>query len=239
MLVAAPVAAWGGGRSANAQLLEASTTPPDAPAFDATEFDQRAFERQDIIPFDIAALPLQQALLAYSRTSGVQVAYDTALGENVTSSPVRGAMPRARALDMLLSETDLAARYVNGGALTLVSLSARRDTAVLPLDTLRVDGAVTLGAPQDFASYANLVQRALVQALQRSRETSQGDYQVSVVVWLGNDGDVLNPAVRATSGDASLDARIARVLARVTLTNPPPDSLPQPLNFGFRVRAPL
>ncbi|MGE8250780.1 MAG: STN domain-containing protein, partial [Stenotrophomonas bentonitica] len=57
--------------------------------------------------FDIPAQPLADALRAYMRQSGVQVAYPAALAEGVISSPVTGQMDAPAALLRLLQGSGL------------------------------------------------------------------------------------------------------------------------------------
>ena len=63
--------------------------------------------RDEVATFDIPAMEMSAALLAFSKVSGVDVYFDGALSNGTTSPAVKGDMPPAEALDRLLSGTGL------------------------------------------------------------------------------------------------------------------------------------
>ncbi|MER2178573.1 MAG: STN domain-containing protein, partial [Stenotrophomonas maltophilia] len=91
--------------------------------------------------FDIPAQPLSDALRAYMRQSGVQVAYPAALAEGVISSPVTGQMDAPAALLRLLQGSGLSMRQVGPDAVTLERAAvAASDDGLIVTDALSVAG---------------------------------------------------------------------------------------------------
>lgn len=218
-----------------ALVFGALPAPARAQSASAPETEQPKIE------FDIPAQPLPGALLAFSRASGVQVLYDSDLGSNqgapLTSHAVAGLMTRDEALATLVEGLDLTPRYALPGAITLASLADRHTAVMVPLEKLEVEAGIVVGADQGFAAYARSAQNAFVQALQLNRRTARSQYNVAVSIWLSKDGAVERPLLRSSTGDEDLDRAIAEALSKVVLREAPPVDLPQPLNFGFHVRA--
>lgn len=91
--------------------------------------------------FDIPAQPLADALRAYMRQSGVQVAYPAALANGITSNPVNAELDAQSALAQLLLGSGLAPRTVGAGAITLERApQATRTDGVTVTQPLRVAG---------------------------------------------------------------------------------------------------
>jgi len=91
--------------------------------------------------FDIPAQSLADALRAYMRQSGVQVAYPAALANGITSNPVNAELDAQSALAQLLLGSGLAPRTVGAGAITLERApQATRTDGVTVTQPLRVAG---------------------------------------------------------------------------------------------------
>ena len=90
--------------------------------------------------FDIAAQPLAQALTAFGRQSGTQIAVDTASVAGKTSGAVRGTMTVEQALRQLLAGTGLSFHFTSANAVT-VSALADLGTGALQIDPVQVQGA--------------------------------------------------------------------------------------------------
>lgn len=90
--------------------------------------------------FDIPAQPLAQALTAFGRQSGMQIAVDTASVAGKTSAGVNGTMTADQALRQLLAGSGLTYQFTSGNAVTVTGAApapAAGSTAV-QLDPVRV-----------------------------------------------------------------------------------------------------
>ncbi len=107
--------------------------------------------------FVIPAGPLDQALTAFGRQSGLLVSVDATLTEGVETGGVRGDMSNAEALRALLADTGLIARFRSADTVTVEHLPGNRENAALealvvtaelqsahgPVDGYRADRAAT------------------------------------------------------------------------------------------------
>lgn len=80
--------------------------------------------------FNIAAQNLNDALLAFAQQTGIQIFYDTAQVENLTSTAVTGTMTAAEALAKLLDGNDVKFSFTDDSSVTLV---AGDDTVMDPV----------------------------------------------------------------------------------------------------------
>ncbi|MFC6841137.1 TonB family protein [Xanthomonas theicola] len=94
------------------------------------------------------------------------------------------------------------------------------------------------GGGGPFASYAASVQRAVQQLLQRDERTRKGRYSATVAVWLNPDGSIGRLQILSSAGKPELDAAIVRALQDQPLPQPPPASLPQPIQLRIGALAP-
>ena len=90
--------------------------------------------------FDIPDQPLDDALRAYMRQSGVQVVYPSTLAKGVISQPVSGTLSADEALARLLRGSGLSVRRVSVDAVTLEVAAAGQTGGVIVTDTLSVAG---------------------------------------------------------------------------------------------------
>ncbi|WP_196367977.1 STN domain-containing protein, partial [Achromobacter xylosoxidans] len=115
--------------------LGLSMLPPAALA------QQRAAETA-LIPFDIAAQPLDAALAAYTQATGMAVLVTSRVTAGRQGAAVRGRLAPREALRQLLAGTGLQARYTSASAFTLVEAAAPAAAARPPAAGARA-GAVT------------------------------------------------------------------------------------------------
>ena len=90
--------------------------------------------------FDIAAQPLAQALTAFGRQSGTQIAVDTASVTGKTSGGINGAMTSEQALRQLLAGTGLTFHFTSANAVTVSGVPGA-GSSVLQIDPVQVQGA--------------------------------------------------------------------------------------------------
>jgi len=95
------------------------------------------------VALDIPAQPLGSALAAYSRATGVDIAYGAAL-PNIRSSRVLGRMSSDEGLSRLLAGTGLTYRATGAGTVRLEPAPQASD-GVIQLGAVRVEGAAGAG----------------------------------------------------------------------------------------------
>lgn len=93
------------------------------------------------VTFDIPSQPLAQALTAFGRQSGLQVAFDPGASAGKTSVAVSGAMTSEQALRTLLGGSGLNYQFTSAGAVTVSGGGAASTTGAMTLDPVRVQGA--------------------------------------------------------------------------------------------------
>lgn len=218
-------------------LLPGPTTVRAAPPADA------ARPAQKVYLFNIPAQPLPQALLAYGGVVGNQIIYDSRLAQNLTSSPVVGLFTADVALRLLLDGTglsilptgsqDVYLEKPGDPAVAADGSTGDGSAGVLVLDTLYVD--VPPGAEQqpDFTAYGALVGGEIRRALHRNPATTYRLYDVRIELWVDEWGRVNRPTLVKSSGDARLDLAILRAIENVTLAEPPPKGMPQPVRAAI------
>ncbi|MBS4046677.1 MAG: TonB-dependent receptor [Alphaproteobacteria bacterium] len=132
--------------------------------------------------FDIAALPLSDALALFGRQANVQILAHGDLVRGLRSSPVKGAMTTEVALRQLLAGTGLLYRIGADGAITLQAGGATTSSATV-LSHITVEGRMTddrFGAA-DRASSLTVTQTDLERrAPSNIREVFAGEAGVSV-----------------------------------------------------------
>lgn len=93
--------------------------------------------------FNIPAQPLDSALSAFGRATGIQIIYDSAITAALRSSPVRGSFTPSEALSRLLAPTGLAPRFTGPRTATLQRNPAMQSRAqaggTINLDTIVVE----------------------------------------------------------------------------------------------------
>jgi outer membrane biosynthesis protein TonB len=87
------------------------------------------------------------------------------------------------------------------------------------------------GGGSRFGYYAGLIQSQIQAALQRDEKTRYGRYGLMVRVWLGPSGQVTRASLVGSTGNATLDGAIARVLGSLAIGEAPPQDMPQPVNL--------
>lgn len=94
--------------------------------------------------FDIPAQPLSQALMAFGRQSGMQIAVDSSAVAGKTSVPVAGSMTADQALRQLLSGSGLTYQFTSANAVTVAGApAAGLGSSTLVLDPVRVQAVPT------------------------------------------------------------------------------------------------
>jgi hypothetical protein len=184
--------------------------------------------------FEVAAQPLDQALAAFSVSTGLQMLYDSSLAAGRRSSPVSGAMRSREALALMLAGTGLTARFTSAGAVVIYAGS----TSAVTLNPITATAAPVIGrsrANAEAQAYAETVQRQTIEALRQDAQLSGDDYALSVRLWVADDGAAHRVEVLKGSGEPGRDADFLAFASRLRFPIPPPD-LQQPMRIEFRVR---
>lgn len=184
--------------------------------------------------FDVAAQPLDQALAAFSVSTGLQMLYDSSLAAGRQSSPVSGAMEAREALALMLAGTGLTARFTSAGAVVIYAGSVSAVT-LNPITATAAPIVGRAGANTEARAYAEAVQRQTIEALRQDAVLSGGDYALSVRLWVNDNGAARRVEILNGSGEAERDADFVALSSTLRFPAPPRD-LPQPMRIEFRVR---
>jgi len=83
-----------------------------------------------------------------------------------------------------------------------------------------------------FAWYTSLLKDTILDSLSENERVRRGSYQVTVRVWLSNDGKVERIKLASTSGSRDLDSAIEQALTKVAkVREAPPLEMPQPVTL--------
>lgn len=135
---------WSQGVSTSVLVALSLITPADAQGPGQTG-QQGTARSTSAIVFDIPAQPLDSALSAFGRATGVQLLYDSAITATRRSAPVRGAFSPPEALSRMLASTGLSPRFTGPRTATLQLNQAVQSRAQVPegaieLDPITVEG---------------------------------------------------------------------------------------------------
>jgi hypothetical protein len=167
------------------------------------------------IEFDIQAQPLDTALEAYMRVTGLQVLYRSALTTARVSTRVVGQLTPSRALETLLTGTGLGARFTVEGAFTIVAkpipqVAARR-----------------LG----YESFLGNAQDRILLSLCRNPITRPGGYRAALQFSVGASGIIDDASLLDSTGDPTRDRLITDALRGLALGQAVPENMPQPVTM--------
>lgn len=179
------------------------------------------------ISIDIPALPLAEALEAYSVAVGREVVYNGKLAIGQESAAVHGIYTPEAALQRLLEGSGLSPRYMAADAFVLVPTPT--DKPRLPVNT---------ASSADVARYYGLIQAGLRRIFCADSRTQPGNYRVAVSFWIEFDGRVSRTELLGTSGKSDVDARIAWAFRSFSIGVPPPEGFAQPVTLLVTPQAP-
>ena len=193
------------------------------------------------ILFSIPAQPLASALQFYGQAAGVQVLYESRSAAGRKSTALEGLYAPREALALLLTGTDLKARYSRPDAVTLAPDDPEGPRgqsllsgATLSLGTLHVHG--NLGAAPPISEYSEQVRRDIQNALQNNAQTRVGNYRAALNVWINTARMVERVDIANSSGDPARDAALISTLRGVTIGSTAPPNAVRPVRVGVAVR---
>lgn len=213
----APGAAWA---FACWLALGLSVLPPAA-------WGQARSAEPGLIPFDIAAQPLDAALAAYTEATGLAVLVTSRLTADRRAAAVRGRLAPQEALRQLLAGTGLQARFTSASAFTLIESARATDAAPAP---------AAVSNPAALSRYAGVLQNTVTRALCHWSGAPFGRYRASVQLWIGRNGVVRQARLVSGTGDARRDEALAGVLSGLVMDAPPPADLSQPVTLVLSPR---
>lgn len=114
-------------------------------------------QAETVMSFDIPAQPLDSALIAFSKTAGVQVLVSGELTRGVASPGARGRLTPRNAIAALLAETGLTYRYADANTVTLMPAARTGDSGEIRLAPVTVFGAKTATTLEDVTSSVGIV----------------------------------------------------------------------------------
>lgn len=95
--------------------------------------------------FDIPPQPLSQALVRFSKDTGLQLFYGASIARGINSPGVQGTLSRSAALTRLLAGSGLTYRFNNANTVTIQkpgdAVAGAAPAGSIPLDTIDVQGA--------------------------------------------------------------------------------------------------
>lgn len=174
----------------------------------------------DVIRFDITAMPVIQALDQYSAVTGREVFYDGALASGRRSNSVQGVLAPDVALRALLAGTGLTAKPTGENSFTLKSGPPQRVNTTA------------------FQSYFADVQTKVSHALCARVETRPADHDRLVRIWVAPSG-AIEQAQLVNLADAQVMSRdLGEVALRGLSVGAPPADMPQPVVIAILAGAP-
>lgn len=180
--------------------------------------------------FDIPEQPLDAALEAYMRATGLQGFYKSISTTSFRSSAVKGWLSPREALDALLTGTNLTVRYPIDGAFTIVA----------PPDEHGV--AVQASPPGrriiDYNAFLGVVQDRIMVSLCQYPTTRPGPYRAALQFSIGSTGVINDALLLDTTGDALRDRAITKALRGLIVGDAPPPAMPQPITMLVKPRRP-
>jgi TonB family protein len=89
-----------------------------------------------------------------------------------------------------------------------------------------------------YGHFLGVVQAGLLDTLCRNAQTRPGPYEIAVRFTVGSSGEVLLTSLVSSTGDRERDAQIVAAMERLTLSEPPPTQLAQPITMVIAPRPP-
>ncbi len=179
-----------------------------------------------LFDFNLPAQPLNSALNQYAIITGRPALFHSEMVNGRISSPVRGVYTPETALQILLQDTGLAVEKVANGPDDVFVLRV-----VSPVIPRRVD------KPLDFA-YGSLVQVGIWQAVCGILTGLPHDFRLLISVRVDMRGNIEQPRLITTTGDAARDDRLLKALRTLHIGRPPSTDMAQPLTMIILPRIP-
>ena len=177
------------------------------------------------LQFAIRPQGLEPALALFSEMTGYSILIGGDLVAGLNSKGVTGEMLPRHALERLLQDTGLTARFVSRQSFTLAPVSVTAPSAVDENSNARKSPEHT-PINQDF-SFA--LQRAMTRVLCHLHPNAFGRYRLGLQLWLAPGGTIIDVRLLTSSGAAQRDHDVAERLLGLDIGAPLPVGMAQPL----------
>jgi hypothetical protein len=181
------------------------------------------------LSFTIPAQPLEDALIAYAKATGVEVFVDHALVVGRRSGPIQGVYSFEAALQQMLTGTSLDIRRAAPRAYTLVAMSLHEPPP---------DRAPSWSADRTRSPFFTALQASVKQTLCAQPEIVPGQYRAALAIWTDPVGRVVEARLLGASVDVQAARRLLDGIKGVSVGQPPPAGLEQPVTFVILPRRP-
>jgi hypothetical protein len=179
-----------------------------------------------LIRFDMPEQPLETALVTFGGLTGYSVLVASNLAAGRKAAAVYGEFEAREALQKLLVNTGLVARYSGSNAFTL-ALDNDTVTATQGNPDKAVANRVSLGK----GSYAMILQSSLTRILCQAQPDAFGRYRVAFQMWINSDGLVTDTRLLESTGLKERDALLQKALRHSAMDAAPPTNLAQPISI--------
>lgn len=212
----------------------------------AAASDDNAAGSAPKLTFQIPEQPLVMALQAYSAISGVHVLYESGAELGLRSAAIDGEFTREAALQSLLGDSNLVARYARSDSVALVNPAAIAidepppsidGVTEMALDTLHLTTPRAGPDRNALTDYIGVIQLDLQQALRKDGKANSGSYRVGVDLWVDQSRVIRKTEVFRSTGDRGRDMAIAEALQGVVIRQDAPARTPQPVRVVIVVRS--
>jgi protein TonB len=115
-------------------------------------------------------------------------------------------------------------------------LTAEAGTGANPYGLARGDGSGNViggggGGGLAYQSYGRTVSTDVQAALRRDDKLRFAKFAAELRIWLDEAGRVTRVQLASSSGDAAVDAAVTRALSGLSMHEPPPKDMPQPIRL--------
>lgn len=181
--------------------------------------------------FNLPELELDAALDAYAHISGVEVFYESSTTAKRRSKPVNGLYTPEEALRLLLQGSNLQALYTTRTALTIVPIARQFQRSTTQKE---LPAALNPSVLHKYNTYLAGLQADVLDGLCRDSLARPGRYAMTIRFWIDPVGKIERTAILEASGQGNIDAAVLQTLGKLTLSEPPPLDLPQPISMRIR-----
>lgn len=190
------------------------------------------------VAFDIPAQPLDTALAAFFRVSGVQLLYDAAITAGRRSAPVKGAFTPREALERLVAPSGIVVRYTHGDAAILTLPGFGAEAPLVPLGRVVVrERALPPPTPLGRLIYYRALEKQLTARLADDPRTARLAFETTVEMQINGAGRISEMRLARDSGSDKVDQALVAVLMGAQVPTPP-GNIAQPLVVTLRGRRP-
>jgi hypothetical protein len=193
---------------------------------------QTATDAAELQHFDIAAQPLLSALERFGHIARRELLYDAQLAEGRVSTAVSGDFLPPQALQILLGNTGLIAKFSTETAIVIVPAAKSGAGNAQTLLDRQADNNRRV-----FADYYGLVQGQIRHVFCDKVLLRPGEYRAAAQIWVAPSGGVQRVSLLESTGDRQRDSAIMHALAGMHVGVAPPTGFAQPFTLVIRPQA--